>query len=379
MPVGTAANVPIERAVDPVTGATVERLTPAGQIAYYPYFTQPVFSDERLLLDVVGPNGKQVHVLHLADQRLVQVTDFDGGIGAHCSTFLPGRNQVCCFRGHELWRIDLDTLAAELLFTVVDGYCPSILSPSGDGRTVTFSVCERLDLATQTAWQYSAFNEQLYRRPSCLVFRIDTETGAPSCLWGEREWISHVNVSPTDANVVVYCHEGPWERVQRLWTLLADRGQARPVLAHGQLVSRSGHEAFLDDGRLLVQFSRRLTASARDWVHYNAVTDPLEHEPRYYRFPAGMPTHIQGSHDGRRFVGDGCHLALPLPDGGQVMALIDHGDDERCHVQPLCRHDTSWQDQPSHPHPVFAPDDRTIYFNSDRTGEAAVYRVAVPS
>lgn len=378
MAVGDVTQLTITKATDPLTGATVEQLTDGTVRTWYPYFTQPVLAGDQMLVQRDTANGLQCFLLEPATGRLVQVTDLAGGVGANTPSLLPGQEVLYCFQSTVLYRVDLTTLAADRVCDLPAGYRPSIISPSGDGATLTFAACEWFPAATATGVQYSDFYERLYRRPNSILYRVETGTGKPSVIWGEDEWISHVNVSPTDGNLVVFCHEGPWDRVQRLWVVRASSGETWPLLDHGRYVSRSGHEVFLDDGRLLVQFSRRMTSTAKDWIHYNVVLDLFEHDVHYYRFPAGMPTHIQGSHAGDRFVGDACGLPELGPDGRRSLTMIDHGDDELCHLTPLCRHDTSWKTQPSHPHPIFALDDRSIFYNSDRTGVAAVYRVAVP-
>ena len=42
---------------------------------------------------------------------------------------------------------------------------------------------------------------------------------------------------------------------------------------------------------------------------------------------------------------------------------------------PLCQHNTSWERQSSHPHPVFSPDDQFIYFNADGSGQEIIHRI----
>jgi len=42
---------------------------------------------------------------------------------------------------------------------------------------------------------------------------------------------------------------------------------------------------------------------------------------------------------------------------------------------PLCRHHSSWTSQDAHPHPVFDPSMKFIYYNSDVSGQRAIYRI----
>ncbi|NWG76607.1 MAG: hypothetical protein HXY24_18730 [Rubrivivax sp.] len=379
MAVGDSLHMRPVTAADPLNGVLVTRLTDDTCRCWYPYFTQPVFDAAgRLLVSSDASGEVQLHLLD-AHGRMVQLTDVPGGVGGHSATILPGRGQAAYVAGRQVFRVDLETHLSEPIFEAPEGFGISILSPSGDGASVTFATCETMRTSTRTAWQYSDMRERLFRRPACVIFRVDTATGQPRALWGEHAWISHVIVSPTDSDVVVFCHEGPWELVNRLWRIRCSADLVEPLLADQPRLVRAGHEFFCADGTLAVQYSRRLTPTAVDWISYNCLLDPDGRAPRFWRYPSRMPTHFQANSTADLFVGDGAHPdAAPALDGAACLALIRHRDDERCEVTPLCRHDTSWKDQPSHPHPVFAPDDRSVYFNSDRTGRVAVYRVGVP-
>lgn len=378
MAVGSVTKLDFVTVDDPTTGRPVTRLTPEGVETCYPYFTQPLFDGDRLLVASNAPGSKQLFLLDTVKAEWVQLTDLEGGIATHQPSILPGRGQAGYIADGAVWRVDLETGRSEELFKGPDGHGMSILSPTADGSSVTFAASEKLQLTTQTGWQYSAFHEHLYRRPNSIIIRVDTETGEPQVIWGENEWISHVVVSPANADDVVFCHEGPWDRVHRLWRVKASNGAVTKLLDDVPLLSSAGHEFFTDSGLLGVQFSRRLTATARDWVRYNCLVDADGHNPRFWRYPAGMPCHFQAAHQGDQFVGDRAYPSEGYPAGGDLIAVMRHLANERVEVTPLCHHDTSWKDQPSHPHPVFSPDDTRIYFNSDRTGQAAVYRVGVP-
>jgi Tol biopolymer transport system component len=52
-------------------------------------------------------------------------------------------------------------------------------------------------------------------------------------------------------------------------------------------------------------------------------------------------------------------------------------EERRMTWTPLTAHLTSWRSQDAHPHPRADPSGRYVYFNSDRDGRRAVYRVAL--
>ncbi len=361
-------------AEDPDTGVEVTRLTDDQGDTIFPYFTQPVFADdgERLLLSSNRAGDWQAYLLNLSSKQLVQLTDEEGGISHHASTMLPTQSACAVIAGRQVKRVPLDGGQAETLYEIPEGFRASILSPTADGTSVTFAYVEKLNLSTQTGKLYSGMLETLYRRPASVVVRAMTDGSGALALWGEREWISHVNVSPTDGDIVVFCHEGPWHLVQRLWVVRAGTHELWPLLPQRRYLDRSGHEYFTAGGRLVTQWSTRETPSSGQFTCYNAIVDPSGEHLEMFRYEGPQPSHIQTSPDEALLVGDAC-LLPELPDGRSFMCLVRH-EGERAIKQPLCRHDTSWLTQHSHPHPVFTLSGENVVFNSDRGGRSNVYR-----
>lgn len=374
MPVGASISIDVTRAADPQTGVEVTRLTDDDGDTIFPYFTQPVFTDDGsgLLLSSNRTGRWQAYLLDLPAGRLIQLTDEAGGISSHASTVLPTQGACAVISGRAVKRVPLDGGPAEILYEIPEGFRASILSPTADGRSVTFAYVEALSLSTQSGKLYSGMLETLYRRPASVVVRVMTDGSGAMALWGEREWISHVNVSPTDDDIVVFCHEGPWHLVQRLWVVRASTHEVWPLLPQRRHQDRSGHEYFTAGGRLVTQWSTRETPSSGQTTSYNAVVDPSGENLAMFRYDGPHPSHIQTSPDETLLVGDTC-IVPELADGRSFMCLVRH-EGERATKQPLCRHDTSWKTQHSHPHPVFAVDGARVVFNSDRGGRSNVYR-----
>ena len=83
------------------------------------------------------------------------------------------------------------------------------------------------------------------------LMTIDVETGKLSKLYRENAWLNHEQFSPTDPNLLMYCHEGPWHKVDRIWTYNLSTGDT--TLIHKRTVHReiAGHEFFGPDGKTI--------------------------------------------------------------------------------------------------------------------------------
>jgi len=359
---------------DALTGAIVERLTDDTADTWHPYFTQNLLSadGDRLLVASRRSGRNQLYDLRVDEGMLVQLTE-GAAVGAHGAVRHPWEPLVYYVDGQVLHEVNVETCEGRVVYVVPGGFRAGILSLSGCGRYMAFAYSEALNLSTGTGRIYSSMTEHLYRRPTSVIVYIDLARDEASAIWGEREWISHVNVSPLDPDVVLFCHEGPWHLVQRLWVVNAHTHEVSRPIETRRLYESAGHEFFLADGRLAAQYARRESLD-EPWERSLAIVEPDGSDRTDCRWPsADGPAHVQASPDGDMFVADGAQ-GTDVPDPAGVISVFRCMDGQ-ADVQPLCRHDTSWQVQHSHPHPFFSRDGRWIYYSSDAGGRANVYRV----
>jgi len=43
-----------------------------------------------------------------------------------------------------------------------------------------------------------------------MLYTIDIKTGAFQKIYTENDWTNHLQMSPTDPHLIMFCHEGPW-------------------------------------------------------------------------------------------------------------------------------------------------------------------------
>ena len=223
------------------------------------------------------------------------------------------------------------------------------------------------------------------RNLSSHILVYDTENGA--LLMDEvvhSGWVSHVQFSPVDDNIILYNHEWADDQgIRRMW--IFDGRQHIRLRTEGDGRSRSDgvvHETWeretgnviyhgtYADGRKFI--GRIVFDDPHDATRYAITEIPLPPECRKYgHFAAG---------NGNLLVSDG-HYALPGEKdswGGEWISLfIPDWERKTVAVKPLCRHRSSWSSQEAHPHPVFNHAGDAIIFTSDFEGRRAVYKVDV--
>lgn len=233
----------------------------------------------------------------------------------------------------------------------------------------------------------------------------DTATGKEIlCEEVPHAWVTHVQFSPTDHNVIAHNHE--WgsetgdEGIRRLWVWdgkvhrqLRTEGNGRSpgdycthemwerdgsaIIYHGAYAERS------PEYKNLQQFIGRVNPDGSDLVEI-----PLPRTwDRYGHYTVGNPGHLvtDGYYEDEgdvapewqkeKWVNGGTWI-----NGGAWITFmkVDWANRSIRWI-PLCQHGSSWTSQDAHPHPVFNHAGDTILFTSDTTGKRAVYRVDVPA
>ena len=256
--------------------------------------------------------------------------------------------------------IDLSTRVLRTLYELEPGWSVSMTNCSADGRSVFFGCWEDLSdrIPTDLLRGYVGFEETWAARPMSRIIRVAVEGSAHTVEFEESYWIGHVNTSPTRPELLTFCHEGPWDKVDnRIWGLESGTGRVwkiRPTVP-GEIV---GHEYWFRDGVHVGYHGRTISGrSILGRILYDG-SERVEAD-----FP-GQTGHIFS-----------LDSSLVVGDGGGVIRVWKQADDGYGPARVLCRHDSTMNIQQTHPHPIISPDGRYVVFSSDRSGYGNVYAV----
>ena len=231
------------------------------------------------------------------------------------------------------------------------------------------------------------------------MFAVDTKTGDVRTFHPSTNWLNHVQCSPTDPALTLFCHEGDWHNVDRVWTIRV--GSDEPRLMHRRTMEYeiAGHEFFSRDGKW-VWYDLQTPRSKEFWLA--GVRVDTGERVRYPIARGEWSVHYTISWDGKLFAGDGGgtnsvanHTPLPErrrlqpPQNGQWIYLFRPvpGEFETLKVSSealrvgkleaeklvdLASHDYRFE-----PNATFTPDAKWVVFRSNMHGERHVYAVEV--
>jgi oligogalacturonide lyase len=211
------------------------------------------------------------------------------------------------------------------------------------------------------------------------LFTINLQTGKiKNLLQHDTDWLNHLQFSPADPTLLMYCHEGNWQLVNRIWTIRTDGTHNELVHQRIMEMEIAGHEWWGADGET-VFYQLHFPRGGR--VSFIASYNVKTHERVWLQYDAHGESsiHDNSSPDGKLFVGDGdprdpwIILLRPVMIRDQQTLgknLIKGGYLESERLVNMSRHNYRLE-----PNPSFTPDMKYVVFRSNMFG--ADYAFAV--
>jgi oligogalacturonide lyase len=214
-------------------------------------------------------------------------------------------------------------------------------------------------------------------RSNAFVF-TNLKTGESVTNGYQYAWLNHLQFSPTDPNLLLYCHEGTWHEVDRIWTIRTDGSQQRLLHKRTMDMEIAGHEFWSHDGKT-IWFDLQTPRSKEFWLA--GVNVETGKEIRYKLERDWWSIHYNVSRDRKLFAGDGgdpgqvafakdgmwINLFRPQPDGSVVRErLVD-----------MRKHNYVTGDDGVEPNVTITPDGKWVVFKSNVCGRLEVCAVEV--
>ncbi|HVU18562.1 MAG TPA: oligogalacturonate lyase family protein [Candidatus Didemnitutus sp.] len=408
-----AAAIPREW-IDADTGHRVVRLSDEPGTASL-YFHQNAYSPDGQKLVVTTSHG--ISTIRLADRKIEEV------VTGPVTVLVVGRKSGDVYytraEGAEKWieATNLETKATRRIarlprggvtslnadetllvgtFAAVDeSHGPRIREdiPSlGNSVSATAPVPERKGSTFAETKEMSLHDTlaRIHSQPPRSLFTLNTATGEIKVIHQESEWINHVQFSPTDPNLIMFCHEGPWHEVDRLWTIHADGTGLEKRHTRTMNMEIWGHEFFAHDGGTLWYDLQ----TPRGEVFWLAGVELATGRRNWYALERNeWSVHYNVSPDGTMFAGDGgdnemvahapdgkwIYLFRPraIPDVAGIKApssesLIHPGRFVSERLVNMSKHNYHLE-----PNVTFSPDGKWVIFRSNMHGATQVYAVEV--
>ena len=309
--------------------------------------------------------GRKTQNVYYSKDGAVFSTDVDSGITREIAK-LPARGSISTVNADE-------TLLAG---TYIDGEGPDYNA----NRPVGAQTLE------QPRNKGQMMEQRLASRQWMSLFLVDAKTGKTKIIHKATDWLNHLEFSPTDPALLMFCHEGPWHKVDRLWTMRTDGTHIAKIHTRTMAMEIWGHEFWSHDGKT-IWYDLQTPRGEVFWLAgYNVKTG----ERTWYHLQRDeWSIHFNVSHDGSLFCGDG-------GDDGQVAhakdgrwiylfhpePLPNRGVEDKGFVRPGVLRAERLVNMSKHqyrlePNVSFTPDKKWVVFRSNMFGPTYTFAVEV--
>ncbi|HEX3729743.1 MAG TPA: oligogalacturonate lyase family protein, partial [Opitutaceae bacterium] len=307
--------------IDPDTGHRVIRLTDEPNSASF-YFNDNGYTADGKEMVYTSPAGISALNLTSFQSHLV--------VAGRARAIVTGRKTNTIFYSKrtdrpnlsELWEANVDTNETHKL---------ADLPPRGDISSIncdetiaggTYLVGDagmeeqrarqasagRGAVPAQSLYQAVTKGQMMVRRLAArypeAVYSVDLKTGQVKVLTQSTDWMNHLQFSPTDPALLMYAHEGPWHRVNRIWTIRTDGSENKLMHQRTMEMEIAGHEWWGADGRM-IWYQLHLPRGVADSDYVSGLNVQNGQRIWYHLDREGASIHHNVSPDGTLFCGDG--------------------------------------------------------------------------
>lgn len=204
------------------------------------------------------------------------------------------------------------------------------------------------------------------------LYTVNIKTGEVKTFHPATDWLNHVQFSPTDPGLMMFCHEGPWHKVDRIWTIRTDGSGLKKIHTRTMEMEIAGHEFFSPDGKF-IYYDLQTPKSVQFWLAGHEIkTGKMI---KYGLEKREWSVHYNVSPDGKTFSGDGGGPnSVAKGDNGQWLYLFkpENGKFKSEKLVNLAKHDYGLE-----PNATFTPDGKWLVFRSNMHGAPHVYAVEI--
>ncbi|HUK15569.1 MAG TPA: oligogalacturonate lyase family protein [Bryobacteraceae bacterium] len=386
-----AAAEPPRTWVDPDTGHRVVRLTDEPGSASL-YFNQNGYTPDGKEMIFTTPEG--ISVLDLATHLARRVAD------GPLRVIVAGHktNSVFYAKSGAVYVTNIDTGATREIAKLPSRNSISVSTVNADETLLagTYIETEGQDynggrrISAQTLEQPlnkgQMMEQTLAAHLPRALFTIDARTGETRVIHRSTDWLNHLEFSPTDPTLLMFCHEGPWHKVDRIWTMRTDGSHVTLVHRRTMAMEIAGHEFWSHDGRTIWYDLQ----TPRGEVFWLAGYDVETGRRTWYHLQRNeWSIHFNVTSDGTLFCGDGGDpgQVAHAPDGEWIYLfhpepISNRGVDDKDLIQPgvfdaeklvkMSKHNYRLE-----PNVSFSPDQKWVVFRSNMFGPTYVFAVEV--
>lgn len=316
---------------------------------------------------------KQLYAVNLESLKVRQLTQESANILGEMVDPKHGKAYYQC--QDSVFSVDIETGQKQLVYVFPATFKASISTVNADGTLLggVYASDQEKELFKQYPEKSQYFNRIYEAKLPRTLFVIDIKTAQLRKVFTDSAWLNHVQFSPKDPALLMFCHEGPWHKVDRIWTIDV-QSKTAPKLIHKRTMDMeiAGHEWFSEDGQYIWYDLQK----PRGETFFVSGTDLKTGEEKTYELQRNeWSVHYTSAHDGLSFAGDGGDpgSVAKAPDGQYIYLFRPQGDRFTSEKLVNMQH----HHYQLEPNVHYSPDGKWIIFRANFEGFEGVYAVEI--
>lgn len=343
------------------------------------YFHNNPFIGNKMLFYSTDRNGRQIYTVDLRTLKMEQITDVHRPSDSTVRMSGPNGEIVGTHSRSVYYQVkdsvfatNIDSRKTRLIFVFPADFKGSISTLNADETQMAGvkSGEEEKEILKKYPEKSQFFNRIYDAHIPHTLFTIDTKTGELKKIHEENTWLGHVQFSPTDPAILMFCHEGPWQKVDRIWTINVQTGDVK--LMHKRTVENeiAGHEFFSPDGKS-IYFDWQIPKGQTFYLG-NVDINTLA-EKKYQMTRDEWSIHFTVSPDQKLYAGDGGDEGqVAKAKNGRWIYLFRPEGDHFVSEKLVNMKDQYYKLEPN---VHFSPDGKWVIFRANFEGQEEVYAV----
>ncbi|MBS1654903.1 MAG: PD40 domain-containing protein [Bacteroidetes bacterium] len=320
----------------------------------------------------IPSSNKQLYSVDLKTLKVEQLTfqssPMNGEIVAHNGHFVYYQVEDSVFS------TSIDTKETKLVYVFPQDFKASITTLNSDETLLAgaWSSDKEKDIFKNNPNKSSYFNLIYEAKEPRTLFTVNVKTGELKKIFTDSAWLNHIQYSPTDPGLLMFCHEGPWHKVDRIWTIDINTKQVKLMHKRTMDMEIAGHERFSPDGKRIwfdLQQPRSVT------FFYAGTDVKTGNEIKYALTRNEWSIHFTISPDQKLFAGDGGDpgQVAKAKDGMWIYLFRPAGDSLKSEkLVNMKNHNYKLE-----PNVHFSPDGKWIIFRANFEGHTDIYAVEI--
>ncbi len=317
-------------------------------------------------------NDKQLYSIDLATKKITQLTFHSSPMGGE---IVSERTATVFYQVKDsVFSVQLKTKKIGLVYVFPADFKAGITTVNADGTLLagSWATDAEKEIAKNNPKKSDFFNLIYDAHLPKTLFTINIKTGQLNKIFTDSAWLNHVQFSSVDPGLLMFCHEGPWHKVSRIWTIDVNTKQVTRV--HQRTIENEiwGHEWFGKSGKT-IWFDLQQPKGVTFFVGgYDVATGK---EKKYIVQRNDWSVHYNSNATETLFAGDGGDpgAVAKAPDGQWINLFTPGGDKFITEKLVNMKH----HQYKLEPNVHFSPDGKWIIFRANFEGESNVYAVEI--